>query len=75
MTQKSIDEMRYRTGFDGWRYYLLLVCAVMATATVGYFTFGHGLTAVLRGDGWMPLLLAACVISLISLWRARPPRL
>ena len=74
MTQRTIDEMRLRSGFDGWRYYLLLVFGLLASGVVAYFTFQHGLLAVLQGDGWMLLLLSVCLIALISLWWARPHR-
>ena len=74
MTQRTIDEMRLRSGFDGWRYYLLLVFGLLASGVVAYLTFHHGLAAALRGDGWMLLLLSVCLIALISLWWGRPRR-
>ena len=72
MTQRTIDEMRRRSGFDGWRYYLLLACGALATGLVAYLTLHNGLTALLRGDGWMLLSLAICMVALIALWQGRP---
>jgi hypothetical protein len=73
MNQRAMDEMRRRTGIDGWRWYLWAIPYTAGFAFMTWFTFRNGIWAIVLEPRDF-YLWCLCLIALVSLWRARPQK-
>ena len=71
MNQRALNEMRHRTGIDGWMFYLWAIPCTAGAVFLTWLTFRNGILFLI-GDPKPFMIWLISLMALASLWRARP---
>jgi hypothetical protein len=71
MNQRAFDQLRHRTGMDGWAFYLVAIPLTLGLVVMAWFTFRDGIWVIIREPKNFYLFLIWLGL-VIQLWRARP---